>query len=58
MYHVPMCVVCGEQEVGSQIASPDFCSGECLEEARTFFREVEEDSEQDYLDGYDAEEIY
>lgn len=45
MYHVPMCVVCGEQEVGSQIASTDFCSGECLEEARTFMREVEEDGE-------------
>ena len=38
MYHVPMCLWCGKQEVGSSGGSDSFCSDNCRDasEAATF----------------------
>jgi hypothetical protein len=33
MSHVPMCVVCGENEVGTFSGDIDVCSDRCAEEA-------------------------
>lgn len=36
MYHVPMCVVCGEYEVGTFQGHEQFCSDLCADKAHEF----------------------
>lgn len=36
MYHVPMCVVCGEYEVSTFQAHDQFCSDKCADDAHEF----------------------
>lgn len=37
MYHVPMCVMCGEYEVGTFQAHNEFCSDKCADAAHDAF---------------------
>lgn len=40
MYHVPMCKVCGEWEVGTFTGSAEYCSEKCEHEAHEFLEMV------------------
>lgn len=47
MYHVPMCKVCGEWEVGTFIGSDKVCSEKCGHEAHDFLELVYMDTNRD-----------
>lgn len=36
MYHVPMCVMCGEYEVGTFQGHEQFCSDKCADQAHEY----------------------
>ncbi len=50
MYHVPMCVVCGEYEVSTFQAHDQFCSDKCADDAYEFQNDIAGDDWQSQYD--------
>ena len=55
MYHVPMCVVCGEQEIGFE-GSMEVCSAPCRDEVQEFLRGTCDELAARH-DVYEADEV-
>lgn len=54
MYHVPMCKLCGEYEVGTFQAWLDFCSDACADKAYDYITDGEPEGSHDLSDDADA----
>lgn len=50
-YHVPICQVCGEWEVGTFTGSAEYCSEKCEMEAHEFFELVYAEANRDEVRG-------
>jgi hypothetical protein len=55
MYHVPMCVMCGEYEVGTfEGGDTTYCSGMCADKAYDYITDGEPEGSHDLSDDADA----
>lgn len=53
-YHVPMCKVCGEWEVGTFTGSAEYCSVPCEENANEFLNDISNERAEE-REAYNAE---